>query len=70
MKEIMKEEIHVGKNRLSMAASTIYAVCKTVEVEDITQSEIANSVGISALVIRDRYNDIMDKINLDQIIYT
>ncbi len=66
----MKEEIHVGKNRLSMAASTIYAVCKTVEVEDITQSEIANSVGISALVIRDRYNDIMDKINLDQIIYT
>jgi transcription initiation factor TFIIIB Brf1 subunit/transcription initiation factor TFIIB len=53
-----------------MAASTIYAVCKTVEGEDITQSEIANSVGISALVIRDRYNDIIDKINLDQIIYT
>jgi transcription initiation factor TFIIB len=70
MKEIMKEEIHVGKNPLSMAASTIYAVCKTVEGEDITQSEIANSVGISALVIRDRYNDIIDKINLEQIIYT
>ncbi len=68
MKEIMKEEIHVGKNPLAIAASTIYAVCKTVEGEDITQSEIAKSVGISALVVRDRYNDIIDKVNLQQMI--
>jgi transcription initiation factor TFIIB len=68
MKEIMKEEIHVGKNPLSIAASIIYAVCKTVEGEDITQSEIAKSVGISALVVRDRYNDIIDKVNLQQMI--
>lgn len=32
MKEVMKEEIHVGKNPVWIAASTIYAVCKTMEV--------------------------------------
>jgi transcription initiation factor TFIIIB Brf1 subunit/transcription initiation factor TFIIB len=58
MKEIMKQEIHVGKNPLAIAASTIYAVCKGLENEDKTL-EIAKSAGISAVVIRDRYNDII-----------
>jgi transcription initiation factor TFIIB len=68
MKEVMREEIHVGKNPLSIAASTIYAVCKTREENDKTQIEIANSADISAVVVRDRYNDIIDKINLQQMI--
>jgi transcription initiation factor TFIIB len=68
MKEVMKEEIHVGKNPLSIAASTIYAVCKTIEEDDKTQIEIANSAGISAAVVRDRYNDIINKVDLHQII--
>jgi transcription initiation factor TFIIB len=68
MKEVMKKEIHVGKNPLSIAASTIYAACKTREENDKTQLEIANSSGISAVVVRDRYNDIVDKVNLQQII--
>ncbi|MGI9011065.1 MAG: transcription initiation factor IIB [Nitrososphaeraceae archaeon] len=68
MKEVMKEEIHVGKNPLSIAASTIYAVCKTIEEDDKTQLEIANSAGISAAVVRDRYNDIIDKVDLHQMI--
>ena len=68
MKEIMKEEIHVGKNPLSMAASTIYAVCKTKEENDKTQLEIANSADISAVVVRERYNDLIDKVNLQQMI--
>lgn len=68
MKEVMREEIHVGKNPLSIAASTIYAVCKTREENDKTQLEIANSADISAVVVRDRYNDIIDKINLQQMI--
>ncbi len=67
MKEVMREEIHVGKNPLSIAASTIYAVCKTKE-KDKSQLEIANSADISAVVIRDRYNDIIDKVNLQQMI--
>lgn len=66
MKEIMKQEIHVGKNPLAIAASTIYAVCKGLENEDKTQVEIAKSAGISAVVIRDRYNDIINKVDLDQ----
>jgi transcription initiation factor TFIIB len=68
MKEVMKEEIHVGKNPLSIAASTIYAVCKTIEEDDKTQIEIANSAGISAAVVRDRYNDIINKVDLHQMI--
>jgi transcription initiation factor TFIIB len=68
MKEVMKEEIHVGKNPLSIAASTIYAVCKTREENDKTQLEIANSADISAVVVRDRYNDIIKKINLEKMI--
>jgi transcription initiation factor TFIIB len=68
MKEVMKEEIHVGKNPLSIAASTIYAVCKTSEEDDKTQIEIANSAGISAAVVRDRYNDIINKVDLHQMI--
>jgi len=68
MKEVMKEEIHVGKNPLSIAASTIYAVCKTIEDDDKTQIEIANSAGISAAVVRDRYNDIINKVDLHQMI--
>ena len=66
MKEIMKQEIHVGKNPLAIAASTIYAVCKGLENEDKTQVEIAKSAGISEVVIRDRYNDIINKVDLDQ----
>ncbi|HET9807546.1 MAG TPA: hypothetical protein VFP49_11600 [Nitrososphaeraceae archaeon] len=68
MKEVMKEDIHVGKNPLSIAASTIYAVCKTREENDKTQLEIANSANISAVVVRDRYNDIIKKINLELMI--
>lgn len=68
MKEIMKEEIHLGKNPLSIAASTIYAICKTREENDKTQLEIANSANISAVVVRDRYNDIIDKVDLHQMI--
>jgi transcription initiation factor TFIIIB Brf1 subunit/transcription initiation factor TFIIB len=68
MKAVMKEEIHVGKNPLSIAASTIYAVCKSREENDKTQLEIANSADISAVVVRDRYNDIVDKVNLQQMI--
>ena len=68
MKEIMKEEIHVGKNPLSIAASIIYAVCKTKEENDKTQLEIANSADISAVVVRERYNDLIDKVNLQQMI--
>ena len=68
MKEIMKEEIHVGKNPLSIAASIIYAICKTKEENDKTQLEIANSADISAVVVRERYNDLIDKVNLRQMI--
>jgi transcription initiation factor TFIIB len=68
LKEVMEEEIHVGKNPLSIAASTIYAVCKTRGENDRTQIEIANSAGISAVVVRDRYNDIIDKVNLQEMI--
>ena len=68
MKEVMREEIHVGKNPLAIAASTIYAVCKTREEKDKTQLEIANSANISAVVVRDRYNEIIDKVNLQQMI--
>jgi transcription initiation factor TFIIB len=67
MKEVMKKEIHVGKNPLSIAASTIYAACKNRKDNDKTQLEIANSAGISAVVVRDRYNDIIDKVNLQQM---
>ena len=66
MKKVIEQEIHVGKNPLAIAASTIYAVCKTSEEKQKTQIEIANSADISAVVIRDRYNDIIKKINLEQ----
>ena len=68
MREVMKEEIHVGKNPLSIAASTVYAACKNIQDNNNnkTQLEIANSADISAVVVRDRYNDIVDKVNLPQ----
>ena len=66
MKKVIEQEIHVGKNPLAIAASTIYAVCKTSKEKEKTQIEIANSADISAVVIRDRYNDIIKKINLEQ----
>jgi transcription initiation factor TFIIB len=64
LREVMREEIHIGKNPLSIAASTIYAACKNREDNDKTQLEIANSADISAVVVRDRYNDIINKVNL------
>ena len=67
MKEVMKKEIHVGKNPLAIAASTIYAACKNRKDNDKTQLEIANSADISAVVVRDRYNDIIDNVNLQQM---
>jgi transcription initiation factor TFIIIB Brf1 subunit/transcription initiation factor TFIIB len=60
--------MYVGKNPLTIAASTIYAACKNREDNDKTQLEIANSANISAVVVRDRYNDIINKINLHEII--
>lgn len=37
MKKVIEKEIHVGKNPLAIAASTIYGVCKTSEEKDKTQ---------------------------------
>jgi transcription initiation factor TFIIB len=67
MKKVIEQEIHVGKNPLAIAASTIYAACKNRKDNDKTQLEIANSADISAVVVRDRYNDIIDKVNLQQM---
>jgi transcription initiation factor TFIIB len=68
LREVMKKEIHIGKNPLTIAASTIYAACKNRDHNDKTQLEIANSANISAVVVRDRYNDIINKVDLHQII--
>lgn len=68
MKEIMKEEIHLGKNPLAIAASTIYLVCNAHNEHNKTRSEISKSVGISEISIRDRCNDINKKIELHKII--
>ena len=46
MREVMEEEIHVGKNPLSIAASTIYAEHVKLGMRMIELIEIANSAGI------------------------
>jgi transcription initiation factor TFIIB len=64
MNNITKREISVGKNPMGLAASVLYmSSLKT--GENITQGHLSDAAGITEVTLRNRYKDLMDRLELN-----
>lgn len=63
LEKAQKQEITSGKNPLGLAAAAIYAASKLNE-EKRTQNEIASTVGVTEVTLRNRYKDFVESLNL------
>src|SRR5919199_1106419 len=64
MNNITKREISVGKNPMGLAASVLYmSSLKT--GENITQGNLSDAAGITEVTLRNRYKDLMDRLELN-----
>jgi len=64
MNNVTKREISVGKNPMGLAASVLYmSSLKT--GENITQSNLSNAAGVTEVTLRNRYKDLMNKLELN-----
>jgi transcription initiation factor TFIIB len=64
MKDVTSREISAGKNPMGLAATVVYMSCiKT--GENITQRDIAQAAGITDITLRNRFKDLMDKLEVN-----
>ena len=64
MNNVTKREISVGKNPMGLAASVLYmSSLKT--GENITQSNLSDAAGVTDVTLRNRYKDLMNKLELN-----
>ena len=64
MNNITKREISTGKNPMGLAASVLYmSSLKT--GENITQGHLSDAAGITEVTLRNRYKDLMDRLELN-----
>jgi transcription initiation factor TFIIB len=64
MNNITKREISAGKNPMGLAASVLYmSSLKT--GENITQSNLSDAAGVTEVTLRNRYKDLMNRLELN-----
>src|ERR687886_345293 len=64
MNNVTKREISVGKNPMGLAASVLYmSSLKT--GENITQSNLSYAAGVTEVTLRNRYKDLMNRLELN-----
>lgn len=63
LEQAREKEITSGKNPLGLAAAAIYAASKMNE-EKRTQNEIASTVGVTEVTLRNRYKDFVDNLDI------
>ncbi|MFP3952382.1 MAG: transcription initiation factor IIB [Candidatus Bathyarchaeia archaeon] len=64
MEEAMNAMLTVGRNPKSIAAACIYIACYSVG-EAVTQREIAGAANVTEVTIRNRYKEILEKLDID-----
>jgi transcription initiation factor TFIIB len=64
MNNVTQREISVGKNPMGLAASVLYmSSLKT--GENITQSNLSDAAGVTEVTLRNRYKDLMNRLELN-----
>jgi transcription initiation factor TFIIB len=64
MEDVTKREISAGKDPMGLAATVLYISCiKTGDHK--TQRDIAQAAGITEVTLRNRFKDLMDKLELN-----
>lgn len=63
MNTIIKKGISAGKGPMGLAATILYMSCLDIG-EDITQTRIAVSAGVTEVTIRNRFRDLKTRLNL------
>jgi transcription initiation factor TFIIB len=64
MDDVTKREISAGKDPMGLAATVLYISCVKTG-ENITQRDIAQAAGITDVTLRNRFKDLMDKLELN-----
>ena len=64
MDDVTKREISAGKDPMGLAATVLYISCIRTG-ENITQRDIAQAAGITDVTLRNRFKDLMDKLELN-----
>jgi len=54
-----REAVHSGKNPVGLAAAAIYAAARLTN-EELTQHDVADAADVSAVTIRDRYQELLE----------
>jgi transcription initiation factor TFIIB len=64
MNNVTKREISTGKNPMGLAASVLYmSSMKT--GENITQGDLSDAAGVTEVTLRNRYKDLMNRLELN-----
>ncbi len=63
MEDVTKREISAGKDPMGLAATVLY-ISSIKTGENITQRDIVQAAGITEVTLRNRFNDMMDKLEL------
>jgi transcription initiation factor TFIIB len=64
MDNVTKKEISVGKNPMGLAASVLY-ISSMKTGENITQGDLSNAAGVTEVTLRNRYKDLMNRLELN-----
>jgi transcription initiation factor TFIIB len=64
MDNVVKKEVSVGKNPMGLAASVLY-ISSMKTGENITQSDLSNAAGVTEVTLRNRYKDLMNRLELN-----
>ena len=64
MDDVTKREISAGKDPMGLAATVLYMSCIRTG-ENVTQRDIAEAAGITDVTLRNRFKDLMDKLELN-----
>ena len=64
MDDVTKREISAGKDPMGLAATVLYMSCIRTG-ENVTQRDIAQAAGITDVTLRNRFKDLMNKLELN-----
>ena len=64
MSELVEKEISAGKDPMSLAATVLYVSC-LVNGETATQRDIAQAAGVTEVTIRNRFNDLKNRLHFN-----
>jgi transcription initiation factor TFIIB len=64
MDNVTKREASLGKNPMGLAASVLY-ISSLKNGENITQYHLSNAAGVTEVTLRNRYKDLMNRLELN-----